>query len=43
VADKPGEPRLGRFANNPSDDVWIEASDRIIGGRVMGTAFVRQL
>jgi hypothetical protein len=28
--------------DDPSADVWIEASDRIIAGRVMRTAFVRQ-
>jgi hypothetical protein len=28
--------------DDPSADVWIEASDRIIGGRVMRTALLRQ-
>jgi hypothetical protein len=28
--------------DDPSADVWIEASDRIIGGQGMRTAFVRQ-
>jgi hypothetical protein len=28
--------------DDPSADVWIEAGDRVIGGRVMRRAFVRQ-